>query len=224
MLDNLILAYRAQIYDWDFSKWKEFYKKNKVLVICFAILIIILGISIVACIKFRSSFLMLIILLVEGIAAIFVDRRTVKQYRKFLLNKQHHLDKTVSFLETALLGKNLFGAEQVEELTVRLTKRIESKIPFKNFLTGLSNFAKAIVLPVITYVAGVYSGNLGQLDFFTVASWAVSVVLLLGISSFAWSGVFAVLRTITCRDHDAAIALQEDLLDIKLLYFSDGKI
>lgn len=224
MLDNLILAYRAQIYDWDFLKWKVFCKKNKLFVIGFVTLILMILVSLAVCIKFKSSILMLIVLLCEGIAAIVMDRYAVKQYQQLLLNKQHHLDETVSLLETCLFGKNLFGMEQVEELTVRLTKRIESKIPFNNFLTGLSKFAKTIILPVITYVSGVYSGNLGQLDFVTVSSWAVSVVLILGIASFAWSGVTAVLRTITCRDYDAAIALREDLMDIKLLYFSNSKL
>ncbi|MFZ2539409.1 MAG: hypothetical protein WAX04_10970 [Oscillospiraceae bacterium] len=224
MLDNLIMAYRAQIYDLNFSKVKGFCKKNKMLAIGFAILMIVIVISVIACIKFKSSLLMLITLIGECITVLVVDRYTVKQYQQFLLSKQHHLEETVSFLKTALNGKNLFSAEQVEELTVRLTRRIESKIPFKNFLTICSNFVKAIILPVITYVAGIYSGNLGQLDFVTVASWGVSVVLLLGIARVAWSGVFAVLRTITCRDHDAAIALREDLMDIKLMYFSNSKI
>ena len=153
-----------------------------------------------------------------------MDRHTVKKYRHFLLSKQQHLDKTVSFLKTVLPEKNLFGDEQIEELTIRLTKRIESTIPFTKFLIEFNNFAKTIILPVIIYIAGVYSGNLGQLDFKTVSIWAISVVLLLAILKFTWNYVFIVLRTITCRDHDAAIAFREDLMDIKLLYFSKGKI
>lgn len=223
MLDNLILAYRAQFYDWNFSKWKEFCKKNKMLVIISGILLLVLIISIVISIIFKSYLLMTIILFCEGIVAILVDRYAVKQYRQSLLSRKHHLDETISFLKTALENK-LFGAEQVEELTARLTKHIESKSPFKDFLTGLNNFAKAIILPVITYVAGVYSGNLGKFDFATVTNWAVSVVLLLGIAHFTWSYILTFLRIVICRNYDAAIALREDLMDIKLLYFSNGNI
>lgn len=220
MLDNLIMAYRAQIYDWNSSKWIDFCKKNNKLVFGLAIFVVIIAVSIVACIKLKSSLLILIILLGEGIAAIYVDRHTVKKYRHYLASKQHHLDDTISFLKTALPGINLYGDKQIDELTVRLTKRIESTIPFAKFLTGLSNFAKAIILPVITYVAGVYSGNLGKLDIITVAGWAISVVLVLGLVKFTWSGISIILRTITCRNHDAALALREDLMDLKLMYFT----
>lgn len=220
MLDNLIMAYRNQIYDWDLSSWISFYKKNKALSFGFVILLILIIGSIVVLIKTESSLLSFVVLLGEGLAAVFLDRYSIKKYRIFLLGRQHHLDKTVTFLETILPGNNLFNIEQIEELTIRLTKQIESSIPFSRFLTRLNNFSKAIIFPIITYVAGLFSGDLGHLDVKTVASWAVSVILLLGIAGFTWSGVLMILRTITCRNHDAAIAFREDLLDIKLLYFT----
>lgn len=222
MLDNLILAYRAQFYDWDFSKWKELCKKNIILVVGFGVLMLMIAISIVVFVKLKYSLPMLIILLCEGAASILLDRYAVKRYRQFLLNKQCHLEEIVSFLKTILPEKNLFGVEYVEELTTRLTISIELKTPFKDSLTRLSNFAKAIIFPVITYVAGIYSVNLGQLGFETVTNWAVIIVFLLGIAYFTWNGVFTFLRTIACRNYDAAIALREDLMDIKLLYFSNN--
>lgn len=220
MLDNLILAYRAQIYDWNISKWIDFCKKNKVLVFFIGMFILILGISVSVSIKSKSSLLMLLVLLSEGIVAIFIDRYTVKRYRKFLLNRQGHLDQTVIFLKTVISEKNLFTLENIEVLIERITKRIESKIPFKNFLTRLTNFSKAIILPVITYIAGIYSGNLGQIDFVTVTNWAMSIILILGIVNLTWNGIFIMLRMMICRDYDASIALLEDLMDIKLLHFS----
>lgn len=219
MLDTLIMAYRAQIYDWNFSKWIDFCNKNKRLVIGLGIFVLIIVISIVACIKVKSSLLIFIILLGEGIAAIYIDRHMVKKYRRYLTSTQNHLDKTVSFLKTALPGIDLFGDKQIDELTVRLTKRIESTIPYTKFVTGLSNFTKAIILPIITYVAGIYSGNIGKLDFETVTIWAITAVLVLGTIKFTWSGISTILRTITCRNHDAAIAFREDLMDIKLLQY-----
>lgn len=183
---------------------------------------LVIIVSGIVCVKLKSPLLLSIILVLECRIAIFADKYTVKQYSLFLLGKQHHLEETVSFLKTTLPGNNLFNADQIEELTVRLTKRIEAKKPFKNFLNISSNFTKIVILPVVTYVAGVYSGDLKQLDFETVAVLAMSVMLFLGIGCVACSGILVILRTMICKDRDAAIALREDLMDIKLLYFSNN--
>lgn len=223
MLDNLIRAYRAQIYDWDLSKWIDLCKEKPKLAAGAGAFIALVVISIITYIRTNSSLLLLIILLGEGISIIFMDRHVVKKYRIFLLSRQNHLNKTVSFLETALPEKDLFNVGQIEELIARLTEHIESSIPFSRFLSGFNSFAKGIILPVITYIAGMYAGNLGHLDIEIVIRWSVAIVLLLGIARFTWEGVFIILRTVTCRQYDAAIAFREDLMDIKLLYFSESK-
>lgn len=114
----------------------------------------------------------------------------------------------------------MFTLENVEVLIERITKRIESKKPFENFMTKLADFSKAIILPVITYIAGICSANLRQIDFVTVTNWAISIILILGIINLTWNGIFVLLRMMIFRDYDAAIALLEDLMDIKLLHFS----
>ena len=223
MIDQLIMGYRTEIYDWDISRWAAFCKENKKHVIGFGLFVVLIIISISACFILNSSLLLLLTLICEGIALIYADRKIAKEYQIFIANKQHHLSKVVVLLKNALPDTNLFGLEQIEQLILRLSKQIESTIPFANFLTSLSNFAKAIILPIITYIAGIFSSNLGKLDFETVAGWGISVVLLLGVVQFAWNGFSVVLRTVTCRNHDAAIAFREDLMDIKLMYFSDRK-
>ena len=99
-----------------------------------------------------------------------------------------------------------------------MTKRIEEKIPFKKFKSSLSSFGKAIILPAITFVAGVFSSTISQMGIHVVISWVVSIILILGILSLTWSILSQALQKITCRDYDAAVAFREDLLDIQLLF------
>ena len=67
MLDNLITAYRAQIYDWNLSKWMDFCKKNKMLVIGIGIFILLIIVSVAIGIKSNSSLLFFMIIIGEFI-------------------------------------------------------------------------------------------------------------------------------------------------------------
>ncbi len=55
-------------------------------------------------------------------------------------------------------------------------------------------------------------------------AYAVFGIMLLGVACFAWAGFSDIARILFYRDYDAAIALREDLLDLRLLYFCpDGR-
>lgn len=105
----------------------------------------------------------------------------------------------------------------------RLSDRIDQRVPFKNFLKGIESFAKAIILPIITYVAGVYSAGLEEISIDVVATYAVFIIMLLGIVRLSWVGFSDIAKTFFCRDYNAAIAFREDLLDLRLLYFRIDK-
>lgn len=170
--------------------------------------------------KRKSIVALSLALLLDGFVFVLVDRCTAKEYRRFLLSQQEQLGKTISFLHSTLPDIDLYNIEQINMLIQRLTGRIEAKVPFKNFLSGLANFAKGIVLPVVTYIAGIYSKSLENVSIDTVAVDGLVIILLLGLACLVWNFFSAFIRTILCRDYDAAVSFREDLLDIKLLYFS----
>lgn len=222
MLDNLILAYRYEFYDWNIKKFIELYSKNKMQ---FNILIgfIFVGLCTISyCIYTRSNLLMFIFLLAEIILIILADRFAVKRWQQIVLGKKEHLSKVILFLKTSVTENDLYNEKQIDELIKRLTERIETRIPFNNFKSSLINFGKSIILPVITYIAGIYSSEFSKTDLNTVVTLAISIVLLLGCVFIIWDFVIQSLRKIYHRDYDAAIAFKEDLLDIKLLFFKSS--
>lgn len=166
---------------------------------------------------------MFVFLLVELILGIVGDRLTVKRYQQFICTKQDHISKVAFFLKTTIPDNDLLNRKQIEELISRLSYRIESGAPFNRFKSNLSKFAKVIVLPIITYIAGVYTGNISELELTVVATWAISIILIIGLGYMAWGMLAQGLQKITCRNYDAAIALKEDLLDIRLLFFMDDE-
>ncbi|MEY8360329.1 hypothetical protein AALA99_15170 [Anaerotruncus colihominis] len=93
----------------------------------------------------------------------------------------------------------------------------------KIFSKNLSNFGKTIVFPIITYIAGIYTTNIRELEFTMVLTWAISVILIIGLGYIMWGMLSQGLQKITSRNYDAAIAFKEDLLDIKLLFFINDK-
>lgn len=171
----------------------------------------------------KSAIIMLLSLLAEGVSLWLLDRYTVKHHIAFLQNRQSHLKETEVFLKKTIPDVNLFQEELIDELIKRLSDRIDQRVPFKNFLKGIESFAKAIILPIITYVAGVYSAGLEEISIDVVATYAVFIIMLLGIVRLSWVGFSDIAKTFFCRDYNAAIAFREDLLDLRLLYFRIDK-
>lgn len=221
MLENLIRAYRTEIYDWSASKWWALIKRNKKLFSIFILFLILIIVPLVLYFIYTSPLWLLLMLFLEGIEYIVLERYTSINYQQFLKKNQNHIEDTISLLKTALSPQSLYSQKQIDMLIERLTERIDSQVPFKNFLTALRNFAKAVIVPIIAFIAGLYAGNLKQFGFTNIVRWSVILILFLGVICLAWWGLSSVLRSITYRNYNAAVALREDLRDIKLLYFCE---
>lgn len=223
LLDNLILAYRSKFYDWDLKETAEFYKKNKKIIWGLIIFILVAIATIIYSLISRTSVLMFVLMLIELILGVVSDRLMVKRHRQYISAKKEHINNVALFLKTAIPDKNLFSKKQVEELIDRLSIRIDTGAPFNKFKSNLSNFGKIIILPIVTYIAGIYTTNVSELEFMVVLAWAISIILIIGLGYVMWGMLSQGLQKITCRNYDAAIALKEDLLDIKLLFFVNDK-
>lgn len=222
-IDKLISSYRAQIYDWSVKQWLAFLKEKwKPVLISLIFLLLPIGIYVFGVAK-KSAIIMLLSLLAEGVSLWLLDRHTVKHHIAFLQNRQSHLKETEVFLRKTIPDVNLFQEELIDELIKRLSDRIDQRVPFKNFLKEIESFAKAIILPITTYVAGVYSAGLEEISIDVVATYAVFIIMLLGIVRLSWVGFSDIAKTFFCRDYNAAIAFREDLLDLRLLYFRIDK-
>ena len=219
LLDNLILAYRKEFYDWNRESISKFLKKNKKLLFAVFVFILLFIITISCSLIFHTNIGMFAFLLLELFLGIAGDHLMVKRSPKFISEKQEHINEVVSFLKIAIPENNLFCKKQIEELISRLSDRIEAGAPFNKFKLRLSNFGKVIILPTFTYIAGLYTSFLGQLEFTVVAAWALSIILVVGLIYITLGMLAQGIQKITCRNYDAAIALKEDLLDIKMLCF-----
>ena len=143
----------------------------------------------------------------------------VKRHQQFISRNQGHINKVVSFLKTAIPDSDLFCKTQVEELINRLSSRIDSGAPFSKFESSLCNFGKIIIVPVIAYIAGAYTANIRKLEFIVVLTLAISIILIIGLCYITCGMLLQGLKKVIHRNYDAAIALKEDLLDIRLLFF-----
>lgn len=223
LLDNLILAYRSKFYDWGLKEIVEFYKENKKTFWGLIVFVLIAIATIIYSLIHRTNVLLLVPVLIELNLGVAIDRLMVKRHRQFISKKKEHINKVALFLKTAIPHKDLFSKKQVEELIARLSIRIDTGAPFHKFKVNLRNFGKTIVFPIITYIAGIYTTNIRELEFTMVLTWAISVILIIGLGYIMWGMLSQGLQKITSRNYDAAIAFKEDLLDIKLLFFVNDK-
>ena len=60
-----------------------------------------------------------------------------------------------------------------------------------------------------------------QLDFASTVGFSIAIIAILAMMYILWIFVSNALRKIIYRDYDAALALCEDLRDVKLVFFSD---
>lgn len=223
MLDNLIIAYRSEFYDLNLTRAIEFYKRNKKLswgIIAFILIFIAILIFTITINNIILSVTVFLLGLVLGIAS---DRMTVKHYRRYISANKEQINRVAKLLNTAIPANDLLYKEQVEELIERLSVRINAGSPSNKRRAILSNWGNGIVLPIIAYIAGVYATSISKLEFTVVFTLAISIILILGLVYITFGMLAPVLQKITCRDHDGAIALREDLLDIKLLFFVKDK-
>lgn len=221
MLDNLILAYRSKFYTWNLKDVVNFWQKNKKITLIFIIFIFVAVVVTIYSLIVKTSIPVFVLLLIELIAIIPIDRLIVKKHQEIISTKKEHIDEVILFLKNAIPGHDLSGKNQVDELIARLSIRIDAGAPFNKFISQLRNFVKVIALPIIAYIAGVYSNTVSELDFWFVIGIAVSLILIIGFLYIISGMIYQELQKITCRNYDVAIALKEDLSDIKLLFFTN---
>lgn len=217
MIDKLIFAYRAQLYDWGIKQWGYAVFKDKPLFLALLVFVVIAVYALIA----SAVWGIFAIFIGVVILTIMMDLNSIKRHRLNLLNRQQHLKDVVEYLKTVIPEKSLFELPAINSLIERLTERIDTRVPFKNFVSKLVSFVKVVALPVVAYVAGIYSGVAAEQEFTVVVTLAVCAVFLLGVVSIIWNAVSEIWRALAYRDYDAAIALREDLRDIKLLYFTE---
>lgn len=220
MVDRIITAYRAQIYDWSFADFLKLINNNKKLwSTVLGAMLVIMGLLIwgFVCQRF---WVVMAALLLEAIAVIRADRFAVKQHRRALENRCEHLTDVTSFIKTVIPGSDLFNPDQISELIDRLTGIVDEKRPFVRFSRSIKSFANTIVFPIITFVAGVCSGYLQQMDVSVVLVCGIGAIFTIAMIWFLTSMLFDFVRPILCRDFDAAVSLREDLMDLRLLHFA----
>ena len=220
MVDRLITAYRAQIYDWTLADWKRFCSEQKQFCSIFCVVSFLIVVGIAASIICKNLAFALLAFLLELIAVAFADRYTVKQHQIALANRKNRLYETISFLQNTIPDIDLYHQGQIDELITRLSARIETRAPFKNFLSSAKGFATTIILPIITYIAGAYSSQLQQLDIMIAITYGVSIIISLASLQLIATTLLDILHPLMYKNYDAAVSLREDLMDLKLLYFS----
>ena len=221
MVDRIITAYRAQIYDWSFADLLQIFNSNRAL--WFAIIggMLVIAALLTIGLVFGQYYLAIIAFLLEAVAMICADRYAVKQYRKALDARKEHLKTVAEFLKTVVSEVDLYNSEQIGELANRLSRQIEEKRPFNRVGGRLKKFASAVIIPVVSYIAGAFSSYLQQVDFPTVVLYGVGVIITIATVWFTGSMLYDFIRPVLCRDFDAAVSLREDLLDLQLLFFPE---
>lgn len=158
-------------------------------------------------------------ILFEAIAVICADRYAVKRHRRALESRNEHLTDVTGFLKTVIPGVDLINPDQIGELVDRLTGIIEEKRPFARIGRSMRRFANSVVVPIITFIAGVCSTYLRQMDVSVVLIYGTAAIVTTAFLWFTTSMLLDFIRPIFCRDFDADVSLREDLLDLQLLHF-----
>lgn len=224
MINNLIQAYRAEFFDLSPSDFWRIIKSKWAILLVPAVVFVLIGILLAVSLRCKLPILMFCAIVIEFFFCITADRYIVKQYQGSLHSEAAHLERVKIFLETVYPNHSLYSAATIDTLIDRLSGHIQKLHPFKSLTRRLISFAKAIIFPAITYIAGAYSSSLKQFDFASVVGFAVAIIIILAMMYITGLFVCNALGKIIYRDYDAAIALCEDLKDIKLIYFSSDNV
>ena len=223
MIERLVTAYRAEIYDMTFSDiWKIIRQNWKFFILFAVIMLTVMALCFVG-ILCNLFFLIAIAVIVMLIAVLWTDRFVIRQHRNVIVNRMDHLQDFTRFLKSAIPTVNLYHAERIEDLISRLSVFIDERYPFRSFTNKAKQFATAVIIPLITYIAGAYTTLLQEQDLAEVLTLGTGVIVLLALAWFLVSMITDFLRPLFCRDYDAAVSMREDLLDIQLLYFHEKK-
>lgn len=97
MVDRLITAYRAQIYDWTLADWKRFCSEEKQFCSIFCVVSFLIVAGIATSIICKNLTFALLAFLLELIAVVFADRYTVKRHHLALANRKIVYMKLLAF-------------------------------------------------------------------------------------------------------------------------------
>ena len=224
MIDRLIHAYRAQIYDYNLTDLCQTLKTNwKALFACLAGIILILA-GVVCSLVFNLPIVMYITIFVELLFFAITDRYFVLHYKAGIELEVSHIKKVSTLLQSVLPDNDLYTVNQIDMLIDRLSDRISSQQPFHSFFKHLFNFIKYITVPIISFIAGAFSDKMQELGLAMVIGYALAIMVVLAVFYVIFIFFSPLIKRITNRDYYAAIALCEDLKDIKLLYFSTSSV
>lgn len=217
MLESLIYAYRHRVYDWDLKRFLRIISQNKKLFGWSALVLLLLLALAAGLLYVKSTALsfgyVLVVVLIFYQAESFLSTR----YRLYVEASQSRLEKVTDLLKTTIPQIDLFTPAHVDMLVTRLSSYIEASAATATLAPTLNNFIKPVALPIAAFIAGAYASRIGQLDPVKVITWVLYLIVLLALCY----GALAWMRRMEGRSRCAAAALREDLLDIKLLYFSD---
>ena len=217
MLESLIYAYRHRVYDWDLKRFLRIISQNKKFFGLSALVLLLLLAFSIGLFYVKSTILALGYVLVITLIVYQVDSHLNSRYRLFVMARQARLETVISLLKTTIPQIDLFTPAHVDMLVTRLSSYIEASAATATLAPTLNNFIKPVVLPIAAFIAGAYASRIGQLDPVKVITWVLYLIVLLALCY----GALAWMRRMEGRSRCAAAALREDLLDIKLLYFSD---
>lgn len=221
MLETLIFAYRSRFYSGGLKKAGELIKKNKGLF--FLLLIIALGFiaTIVCSWYFNLSWMMLIPLAIEIGFIVVGDNILVKKYKTTITKESGHLKDVIIFLEKDIADYHLYNETKINELIDRLTLFI-NECPLHTGSRQIAAFSKTIILPIITFVAGVYINDIRKIETLLVFNTAWSLIIFLLLVWIILKLLRYLLQKVLFKNYNAAVAFREDLLDIRLMLFSSG--
>ncbi|MBQ8814598.1 MAG: hypothetical protein IJZ85_08905 [Lachnospiraceae bacterium] len=218
MIERLILAYRAEIYEWTVPSIVKFIKEKwKVLLIVLLPAIVILGIGILA-ICFEWNILIYILLLFELVYVFIVDRYIVKSHQKGLCARKEHLLKVRKLLKSFCPSRDICKERELMMIIDRLTEIIENGNPIKNLGERFIKFVKGIIFPIVGFFAGISATHFGNMDLDYIIDLGIGIIVCLGAGYVLWICLTKAVHSMVFRDYDAALALREDIKDILLFY------
>lgn len=216
MVDKLIQAYRAQIYDRDMTDYIAIFKNKWKILLATIGPIILFFMSMIFAIIRNWVAVVYIMAFVEIIYVYFLDRYLVKHYQDSLRIREEHLEKVQWLLSEFTTKKDLCAEHDIKKIIDRLSQKIESQDPVENLFGKFGAFVKNIILPVITFFAGISSTWLEKMEIERIINIAVMIIVFLGVGYIVWTLIVKFLNVVVKMDYNAAKSLREDLEDILL--------
>ena len=217
MIDNLIISYQAQIYN-------QRFQQNKFIVKIIYVILSLLCLTIVINTWSFSKKITIFTFVPSFVAISFtycLNQYLVKHNLDFLQSRKRGLDDTKKFLKNVIPGIDLYQKDMIDELINRISGYIDQITPFKYYLDNIKSFTKTIMVPIISYIAGMHSNEIKNLSIDFIVKGGFRIIFLYIILKLIWDIFSDAVTILYCKNYNAAIAFREDLLDLRFLYFHD---